>query len=384
LWLPEEIPTARILTFGYNAHFSSKEEQTSTIGDFATDLLFRMKYREGTAERLGQVPILVVAHSMGGLVFKKAFVQGHLNDEFREIVSMIKAVLFLATPHRGTDLAETLNRLLLSTSFVGHSPREYITQLARRSPTIDELNDSFRHHAAKLRIFSFYETLATATGPMSVLVVDKASAVMGYPSETPMPLSANHHDVCKFTSPQDPNYISVVGALRSVASSVVSSAMDTASKQDLQQLADLLGVTAPPEEDLSAASSMRKDGTCEGFMASREVDSWVHAKSRQVLWAHAQPGGGKSTLCSFIVEHLLDAGHHCSYFFFKYGHRDKQSTSNILCSLAYQMALQLPRFRRALVDLAKSGVRLSQADATRIWRTVFSSVLAGICAEQTL
>lgn len=74
-WLPDEVDmsTARILTYGYHAHFSSKREQTSlTLNDFASDLLFRMKYDEETAERLGQVPITFVAHSMGGLVFKKA------------------------------------------------------------------------------------------------------------------------------------------------------------------------------------------------------------------------------------------------------------------------------------------------------------------------
>lgn len=74
-WLPDEagFSTARILTYGYHAHFSSKKEQTTmTLNDFANDLLFRMKYDEETEERLGQVPIVFVTHSMGGLVFKKA------------------------------------------------------------------------------------------------------------------------------------------------------------------------------------------------------------------------------------------------------------------------------------------------------------------------
>ena len=204
VWLPDDLPTARVLTFGYNTHFSSKKEQAfSTISDFATDLLFRMKYGENTPERLGQVPIIFVAHSMGGLVFKKAFVQGHLNTEFSEIISMIKAALFLATPHRGTDLAETLNKFLASSLF-GHSPKEYITELARRSPTIDELNEAFRHHASKLRLFSFYETLTTSTGPVSLMVVDKPTAIMGYPNEIQTPLTADHHNVCKFTSRRDP------------------------------------------------------------------------------------------------------------------------------------------------------------------------------------
>jgi WD40 repeat protein len=373
-----------VLTFGYNTHFSSKKEQASgTIGDFATDLLFRMKYGESTPERLGQVPIVFVAHSMGGLVFKKAFVQGHLNNEFSEIVSMVKAVLFLATPHRGTDLAETLNKLLSSSVF-GHSPKEYVTELARRSPTIDELNEAFRHHASKLQLFSFYETLATAAGPVSLMVLDKPTAVMGYPNEMPTPLNANHHDVCKFTSKRDPNYTSVIGALRSVADSVLSPIGDAVSKDDLRHLSDLLGVTGPPEEDLNFSRSVRKQGTCESFLASDGLSSWLRSDSQRVLWAHAQPGGGKSTICSFVIEYLLDAGHHCSYFFFKYGQRKKQSTSNMLQSLAYQTALQLPAFRRALVELARSGTRLSKADSLTIWGKLFSSHFAAIRADNSI
>lgn len=385
LWLPHELPTARILTFGYNTHFAAKKEQSShTIGDFATDLLFRMKYGENTPERLGQVPIVVVAHSMGGLVFKKAFLQGHQNSEFREIVSTIKAVLFLATPHRGTDLADTLNKLLSSSVF-GHSPKEYVTELARRSPTIDDLNEAFRHHASKLQIFSFYETLSTAVGPVSVMILDKSTAVMGYPGETATPLTANHHDVCKFTSTQDPNYTSVIGALRSVTASVASPVEDhMASQQEIQHLVDFLGVASAPEEEFATRRSVRKQGTCEGFLKSEVVDSWLHSECRLLLWAHAPPGSGKSTTCSFAIEQLLGAGQHCSYFFFRHGQRHKQSPSSMLRSLAYQTALQMPAYRKALVDLASSGTDISTKDGPTLWKKLFAGVLGTIRGQEDI
>lgn len=74
-WLPAEadLAGARMLSFGYNAHFSVRRRQTVlTINDFAADLLYSMKYSAGEGGEMGQVPIIVVAHSMGGLVFKRA------------------------------------------------------------------------------------------------------------------------------------------------------------------------------------------------------------------------------------------------------------------------------------------------------------------------
>lgn len=46
-WLPTEpdIKSARILSFGYNAHFASSGPSTiSRISDFAKDLLFAMRF----------------------------------------------------------------------------------------------------------------------------------------------------------------------------------------------------------------------------------------------------------------------------------------------------------------------------------------------------
>ncbi|KAK1764264.1 hypothetical protein QBC33DRAFT_595577 [Phialemonium atrogriseum] len=390
LWLPQELPSARILTFGYNADFSSRKKRTPlTIGDFANDLLFRMKHGENGTNRLGQVPIIVVAHSMGGLVFKKAFIQGHLNDEYRDVIRMIKAVLFLATPHRGTDLADTLNKVLAGSVF-GHSPKGYVSDLAKGSPTIDELNEAFRHVASKLQIFSFYERLKTSVGPISVMIVDKNSSVMGYPGETQQPLSADHHNVCKFTGVGDPNYASVIGALRSAVTALGSPKetdsaskedADSAFKEDLKLIKNFLGVSGPPGEDIAASRAVRKPGTCESFLACPEMKSWLGSESSRVLWAHAGPGSGKSTLCSFVIDHLLDGGHHCAYFFFNHGSREQRSVANMLRSLAYQTAIRIPAFRHALADLARSGLQIHNAEALPVWQKLYSAVLPAVKSE---
>jgi hypothetical protein len=98
-WLPdeEEIRNARISTFGYDADFlSGGTKGTFTITDFAKDLLFELPGVDDANPQIGKVspnlnqirwhcprndgipltvaqtPVIFIAHSMGGLVVKKA------------------------------------------------------------------------------------------------------------------------------------------------------------------------------------------------------------------------------------------------------------------------------------------------------------------------
>lgn len=68
--------------------------------------------------------------------------------------------MFLATPHRGSDLAGMLNRVLTA-SFLTHKPKIYVSELKSGSQTIATMNDQFRHAAPDLDIISFYETAPT-------------------------------------------------------------------------------------------------------------------------------------------------------------------------------------------------------------------------------
>jgi hypothetical protein len=84
-----------------------------------------------------------------------------MNDpSYEDLVKSVSSIIFLSTPHRGTNLAETLNRIL-QVSFVS-SPMQFIAELSAGSQTIQKLNEQFRHVAPKLQIVSFYETRPTA------------------------------------------------------------------------------------------------------------------------------------------------------------------------------------------------------------------------------
>ena len=48
------------------------------------------------------------------------------------------------------------------------------------------------------------------------MILTKDTAVLGYPGEVSCPVSADHHDVCKFDSPEDHGYKRICAVLSSL------------------------------------------------------------------------------------------------------------------------------------------------------------------------
>lgn len=96
--------------------------------------------------------------------------QGQYDPTYQHVIQAVSSIIFLSTPHRGTNLAETLNRIL-QVSFVTSS-MQFIAELAAGSQTLQKLNEQFRHVAPKLQIVSFYETRPTPMFKMSQIVCD--------------------------------------------------------------------------------------------------------------------------------------------------------------------------------------------------------------------
>lgn len=99
---------------------------------------------------------------MGGLIVKEAYIQGGIDPQYQDLIRNVSAVLFLATPHRGSNFAETLNRIL-SVSLVS-APKEYVSDMIKNSATLQRINETFRHVIKGLDIVSLYETRPTRIG----------------------------------------------------------------------------------------------------------------------------------------------------------------------------------------------------------------------------
>lgn len=84
------------------------------------------------------------------------------------MVAQIKAIVFLATPHRGSDYAQTLQNVLKVTP--GLSGKHYVAELEKNSGTLQDINEQFRTVCSDLTLVSFHESQKTSIGKMKTMV----------------------------------------------------------------------------------------------------------------------------------------------------------------------------------------------------------------------
>jgi hypothetical protein len=141
-------------------------------------------------------------------------------------VKNIRGLIFLGTPFRGSvpaGPAEYARRIL---KLLGVETQEQTLKLLGvNSEMINELTRTFANLLNKRRMSKdaedrisasfFYETLTTrVTGTLRhIQVVENDSAQLPGCGDA-IPIRADHHDICKFTSEKDEGYGLIVAAIR--------------------------------------------------------------------------------------------------------------------------------------------------------------------------
>ncbi|TVY80417.1 Protein SERAC1, partial [Lachnellula suecica] len=222
-YLPLEFPGARIYTFGYDARvFFSLG--TGDIGSFATSLLEDVRNVRTKREEQRR-PIIFIAHSMGGLVVKKALTVAR-NDpaRFGNIVESTSAIFFMATPHRGSDHAATLGAIAKIVNFpfakslinrlTGEIREDLILGLKKDGPGIRQIATDFSALTdGSIRFFSFIEM--NKTKPLKRKIVDEVTGKMDVAPETVIYMDGkDHKSIVRFESRQCPSYLKVVANMR--------------------------------------------------------------------------------------------------------------------------------------------------------------------------
>ncbi|KAF7919653.1 hypothetical protein EAE99_008505 [Botrytis elliptica] len=369
-WLPRDpdFKNVRIFSFGYRADWAERNGNSLDVNDFAQSLLGEINTCPEI--RRSNTKIIFFAHSMGGLVIKKTYLLAIEDPTMHDLVQRVDTMYFLATPHRGSNLATTLNNILR----VSFGTKQFTTDLEMNSKMIGTINQSFRHYSENLHIWSFYENQETSF--INARIVEKESATLEWPKERIAYINADHRGICKFDLPSDPNFKTLKNALSSTVDHATAETLriqcETTSAER-HRLHGLLGIHDVQEEDRIVARDARVEGSCNWLITTPNFTSWQDptSDSPSVYWLSGNPASGKSVLAGHVIDHLDQSNLAYSYFFFKDRVAADSSIGYCLRTLAYQMALHSPEIRKFLLDMESNGITNNNNDEVVIWNKLF-------------
>lgn len=308
--------------------------------------------------------MIIVSHSMGGLITKRAFVLSKQTIAYEGIAKRVTAMVFIATPHSGSNLAGILDKLFRMSS--GLKP--YLEDLGRNSDMVQSVNADFPAHSLGLMLHSFYETKPLSVGGLrEVMIVPKADAILNYPHEQSALLYGDHRSVCKFTSLSDPNFISVWQAISSCISkpkepSIKQTRPPSVASTVSDELSRYLNIWEPPVDDYFRVKSNRLPGSVQWLRDHSEYLSWENDNRTAIYWLRGPPGCGKSYAAGYVIEDMESKHIPCCYYFFTYGDWMKASMEGFLLAMTWQMAAIHPEIQQRILricardpGIAKSG-----------------------------
>jgi hypothetical protein len=166
---------------------------------------------------IGQRPVCFITHSLGGLLVK-SILRRSADSEFAperlQVVEQCRGVLFLATPHLGSRLAD------LGGAIKVYLPSVSTLDLKDNDDHLMDLYEWYRGYAPSHHILtrSYYENKETKG---VVIVVPRSSADPGVAGESargPTPLDRDHLEISKPRNRQDQAYIGSTQLIRQILS----------------------------------------------------------------------------------------------------------------------------------------------------------------------
>lgn len=213
-WLIEDKGYLGVYVANYNTSSTKWKKSSLPIIELANEVLHLME-----AEVSSEIPIIFICHSLGGLLAKQVLrrCNDSSNGDDKNLLAQTKGIVFLATPHHGSKVANVINTLkfLRETSLVN--------EMKSPSTTLQDLSFWFRENLQRLNIniVVFYEKKRTYV----FKIVDEISADPGIVGVNPVPVEKNHIDICKFVEKSSTTYKTITNFIdetikRSLLSSI--------------------------------------------------------------------------------------------------------------------------------------------------------------------
>lgn len=281
-WLASDLPQLNLYTVGFPASvFAQWARKEMNLYDRAKNVLETLASYE-----FGGRPIVFICHSLGGLLVKQILrtARESTDEDWQKIGECCVGVIFIATPHSGSSLAGLLK------FFVQGFTSVHVEKLLKDNAELTELNESFRAHCQRtsMAVAVYHEKYLTKK---ALLIVDERSADPGVNGAMPIPIDADHIDICK---PSDRNsliYTSIRHRLRKLAPPACSS--DTSTSGGFA------------DDDLDEPSTGDRRDLMSKMVAAGREHQYDFANDSQSKFARPFLRTGLKTSISTVYKNLL-------------------------------------------------------------------------------
>ena len=226
-WLGKDIPDVAVWTLGYPASASGWKGFTMELKDRADNIINLLLNHPNLDKNHS---VIFVAHSMGGLLVKYILRRALSGDypNARSLAEQTKGIVFLSTPHRGSNLANFIERLAFLL------PSVNVSELKKEEPTLIDLNSWFctNFNQLDLQVKVFSESRPTPVKKsfwgnlIRKIVVDKYSATLALPDVTLTSLDVDHSSICWVESHQFRNIDQLYGNICQFIKECLSNYLD--------------------------------------------------------------------------------------------------------------------------------------------------------------
>lgn len=325
--LARDYPKARFLLFQYESSWTGGLKVKQNIYNIAITLLVGLR---STREQRSNAAIVLIGHSMGGLVIAKAItIADSRRDQFPAMFECISGCVFFGTPFGGTEAASAASILAAAGErYDKATSPKLLEMMSPRDEGLKELKNEFVRLAGKLtqkiEIWCFYEeqptNFAEQAGLPSFLgwaipkkianfVTEESATLVGIDK---MGLASNHRNLVKFDSPKDPRFQMVRDILRRIihGSQLVAKARFNATRNvDKETLRDVKKALAGSDVQYTRRALNRKQAVSSWLVVEQEYLDWVSddlldRRRVDAMWIRGQVGRGKTSNVLAVLNDL--------------------------------------------------------------------------------
>ena len=265
------------MVYGYDADVTSFTDGVSKdkIHNHAEHLVAALSANRRVQNAVKR-PIVFVAHSLGGLVVKRALIhssetRGNKTQHLRSVFVSTYGILFLGTPHKGSDLADWGSRLesicsaILPRKLIDTQP-QLVDALKTHNETLQNIDRQFIQLVSRFHIYFFHEGKPTDLKGTLRYIVNEESASPNIQDVERASIQQDHSHMCKFEDDSAPGFDLVTEAIQRYASQALGTIVsrwntDEAEQQRKREAeAEELLASNLRRSDITASSSSTSPG----------------------------------------------------------------------------------------------------------------------------